>query len=229
MLLPLWRTQCSKFLCSGHRHYALTTISRRTYAHALFAELSPDNCPEKIAAPPSSKKGIERQAKKESAGLKEKLTSHRNLLEHTKVQEYLDFVASSNNTVTLADIERCRPPVHGNPGTPEYETDYNSLLDTLVRSFSAKQLRQFIHLYQLDPPKKRNKWHHAVSIIERQWGWPSLTAIQKQQRDWTEVSYKCRSFSWSRDLQSIYADILLPSVSSRPSTGISYPWKRFVL
>lgn len=232
MPLPLWRTQCSKFLCSGHRHYALATIFRRAYAHAVFAELSPDNYQqsEKIAAPPTSKKGkLGRQAKEKSAGLKERITSRRNLLEHTKVQEYLDFVASANNTVTLADIERCRPPFHGAPGTPKYETDYNSLLETLVRSFSTKQLRQFLHLYQLDPPRKRTKWHYAASIIERQWGWPSLTEIQKQQRDWTEVLYKCRSFSRARDLQGIYADILLPSVSSRSSTGLSHPWKRFVL
>jgi hypothetical protein len=167
--------------------------------YANFVEHSPDGPQqyEEIETPTvansTRKVKLGRLAKK-SFVPKEEILSHRNLLEQTKVQEYLDFVASTNDIVTLADIERCRPPEHGTPGTPKYESDYNTLLDTLGRSFSTKQLRRFLHLYQLDLPRKRTKWQYAASIIERQWGWPSLTEIQKQQRDWTEVTYASRSF-----------------------------------
>jgi hypothetical protein len=169
------------------------------YAGSASLEISPEVLQqyEEVATPAvvssSTIKRVGKLAKKLRRP-KEEIPSHRNLLEQTKVQEYLDFVASTNDSVTLADIERCRPLEHGVPGTPKYESDYNSLLDTLVRSFSTKQLRQFLHLYQLEHPKKPTKWHSAASIIERQWGWPSLTEIQKQQRDWTEVTYGSGSF-----------------------------------
>lgn len=116
-----------------------------------------------------------------------------NLLEKTKVQDYLDYVASTNNSVTLEDIERCKPKMQATPGTPEYAEDYNSTLETLVRSFSKVQLARFLELYGLEPPVKRTKWLYAESIIERQWKWPSLTDIQKRQRDWSEVTYKSAS------------------------------------
>ncbi|KAF8225081.1 hypothetical protein L208DRAFT_1409162 [Tricholoma matsutake] len=201
MSLSLWRLQCSAYLRLGHRHYASAVVARTRRkslpspnADSLFAEPSPDHLQqsEEIQTPTvvnSTRKIATGRLAKKSLRPKEEIISHRNLLEQTKVQEYLDFVASTSNTVTLADIERCRPPEYGAPGTSEYESDYNLLLDTLVRSFSTKQLRRFLHLYQLDLPKKRTKWHYAASIIERQWGWPSLTEIQKQQRDWTEVTY----------------------------------------
>ncbi|KAF9460791.1 hypothetical protein BDZ94DRAFT_1222387 [Collybia nuda] len=113
-----------------------------------------------------------------------------NLLEQTKVQDYLDYVASTNNSVTLEDIERCKPKMRAIPGTPEYAEDYNLLLENLVRSFSKVQLARFLELYSLEPPVKRTKWCYAETIIERQWKWPSLTDIQKRQRDWSEVTYK---------------------------------------
>jgi hypothetical protein len=118
---------------------------------------------------------------------------HRNLLDETKVEQHLAFVKATKTTVTLADIERCQPPKHSHPGSQQYETDYNTLLDTLVRSFSTKQLRTFVQLYNLEPHLthwKRTKWDYAVSIIEHQWNWPSLTQIQKEQRDRTEVTCK---------------------------------------
>lgn len=116
-----------------------------------------------------------------------------NLLEQTKVQDYLDYVASTNNSVTLDDIERCKPKIHATPGTPEYVEDYKSTMESLVRSFNKVQLARFLELYGLEPPVKRTKWFYAESIIEHQWKWPSVTDIQKRQRDWSEVTYKSAS------------------------------------
>ncbi|TFK41054.1 hypothetical protein BDQ12DRAFT_678804 [Crucibulum laeve] len=116
--------------------------------------------------------------------------NHSNLLEQSKVQKYLNHLASTKNTLTLEDFEKYKPKTHSSPATSNYEVEYNALLDTLVRSFSSQQLRQLIRRYGRNLPAKKTKWNLAVTIIEKQWGWPSLTEIQKQQRDWSEVSYQ---------------------------------------
>jgi len=188
MSLFLWKSQCRYF---GHRPYALAAFTRKS--SPTHNSISAESGTEGTVVDLATRKVTSGRLTKNSLRPTENITPRRNLLEQTKVQDYLDFVASTNNTVALADIERCRPPEHGAPGTPKYENDYNSLLDTLVRSFSTKQLRQFLHLYQLGLPRKRTKWHYAMSIIERQWGWPSLSEIQEQHRDWTQVAQASRS------------------------------------
>ncbi|TFK76999.1 hypothetical protein BDN72DRAFT_830172 [Pluteus cervinus] len=104
----------------------------------------------------------------------------------TKVQDFLDYVASSSG-VTLADAERCRPVNHAAPGSLEYEQDYQNALDTLMRSFNLKQLRDILSLYGSTPRPGRTKRSYAVHIIEHHWDWPSLTELQKQRRDTTEI------------------------------------------
>lgn len=128
---------------------------------------------------------------KHNTARKEKALRTRNLLDQSKVQEYLDYVASTDAGATLEDLEKCRPTRRSSPDTPQYEKEYNALLDTLVRSFSKDQLRHFLQLYGLGAPAKKTKWQFAVSIIETQWEWPSLTEIQRKRRDWTEVSTIC--------------------------------------
>jgi hypothetical protein len=237
MSFALWRSRCSTCLRLGHRPYALAAFARQksspthsAYASPVSLEISPEALPQSEEVQPTAVVGsstIKRVGKlaKKSRGPKEEISSHRNLLEQTKVQEYLDFVASTNDSVTLADIERCRPLEHGVPGTQKYESHYNSLLDTLVRSFSTKQLRQFLHLYQLERPRKHTKWHYAACIIERQWGWPSLPEIQKQQRDWTEVTYRSGSFSVRSSMIML---TFCPRFSFRSQTSVSHPRKGFV-
>ncbi|KAF8078516.1 hypothetical protein FPV67DRAFT_1663244 [Lyophyllum atratum] len=115
---------------------------------------------------------------------------HRNLLQNTKLQEYLDHIASTGQEVTLTDVERYRPSEHPSPRSPEYEEQYNTLVETLVRSFSLDQLRKFLDMYHLNATPKRNKWEIATAIIERQWCWPSLATMKKRKRDWTEVIHE---------------------------------------
>lgn len=110
-----------------------------------------------------------------------------NLLEKTKVQDYLDFVASSNSFVTLEDIERIKPTKFARPGTPQYEEDYALAQKHLARSFSKDQLAQFLELYGLKPPATRTKQAYAASIIEGQWNWASPAAIKKMKDDRTQV------------------------------------------
>ncbi|KAF8622882.1 hypothetical protein AX15_006647 [Amanita polypyramis BW_CC] len=111
---------------------------------------------------------------------------HPSVLERNKLQEYLNLVASSNE-LTVQDIERHKPDKHAPPGTSRYESNYEELVKTLSRSFTVKQLKDTHRLFGIELPKKRTKREFAISIIERQWRWPSLSESLKQRRDRTEV------------------------------------------
>ncbi|KAG7097012.1 hypothetical protein E1B28_004405 [Marasmius oreades] len=111
----------------------------------------------------------------------------RNLLEDTKVEEYLAEIAASRHIVTLADLTRLRPDRHSDPITPQYEVEYNNLLDRVQQAFNKKQLIHFVDLLGISRPKQRTKSAFAVQVIEQGWGWPSLTVVQKRRRDWSEV------------------------------------------
>ncbi|KAJ3879080.1 hypothetical protein F5051DRAFT_326654 [Lentinula edodes] len=112
----------------------------------------------------------------------------RNLLEESKIQSYLDHIAETGNTVTLADITRLRPNIHSDPETPEYEEEYNALIDRLCRSFSKKQLYSFVKMLEIEGSRRGSaKRHSAVQIVEDGWNWPSLAKVKARKRDWSEV------------------------------------------
>lgn len=112
----------------------------------------------------------------------------------TETDIYLDAIDKSSREPSLQDIERYRPERHAqNVDSLQYSEEYNALVDKLCRSFSRQQLRGFAVLYGLDSRSIKTKIDYAESIIEKQWHWPSLKEVQKQQRDRTEVSVKCKS------------------------------------
>ncbi|KAG2350473.1 hypothetical protein BDR05DRAFT_993870 [Suillus weaverae] len=125
----------------------------------------------------------------------------RNPLEPTRVDLYLASIHAAGLEPTLDDIERCRPKRHSSPESSKYAEEYNNLLDTLCRSFSKDQLRNFTELYNLDSiwtRSSRRKVEYAESIIEKQWNWPSLKEIERRQRDKTEVVIKTFSVNPSQ-------------------------------
>ncbi|KAI0931918.1 hypothetical protein AcV5_004709 [Taiwanofungus camphoratus] len=114
-------------------------------------------------------------------------------LQPSRVETYLSSLQAAGLQPSLADLERCRPAKHAHPNSPQYTVDYNTLLDTLNRSFSKEQLRKFLE--QWDPNcvwcrSHRKKIQYAEAIVERMWTWPSLKDIERAKRDRTEVSVK---------------------------------------
>src|ERR1700761_8996776 len=109
-------------------------------------------------------------------------TIKRDILQWTSVQDHLHKIAETNGQVVLADIERLRPRSHAPPGTLTYEAQYNQLVEKITSSFNAKQLRQFLKLYDISVPSDRKKNNWAAAIIEEQWNWPPLAAIREQER-----------------------------------------------
>ncbi|KAH7883685.1 hypothetical protein F5I97DRAFT_2042628 [Phlebopus sp. FC_14] len=120
-------------------------------------------------------------------------STSRSPLEPTRVDRYLASIRAAGLEPTLEDVERCRPERHSRPDSSRYAEEYNDLVDTLCRSFSKGQLRRFTELYKLGPMwsrSSRRKAEYAESIIERQWGWPSLKEIERKQKDRTEIVVK---------------------------------------
>jgi hypothetical protein len=193
MSVFLRRSLCSSCLCLHTKPhispFAIRQHSSSAHSPALKAVQAFE--PRKARARDSTATsiGFQKNLKKPTKDRKPSVPRP-NILEQTKVQDYLDYVASTNNSVTLEDIERCRPKTHALPGTLDYAEDYNAAMENLVRSFSKLQLGRFLELYGLKPPAKRTKWYYAETIIEGQWKWPSLTDIQKRQRDWSEMTTK---------------------------------------
>ncbi|KAF8912763.1 hypothetical protein CPB84DRAFT_1670434 [Gymnopilus junonius] len=105
------------------------------------------------------------------------------------IENYLGHLQTTKHELKLEDIERYKPPKVANPKSPDYETIYNEVISSLMRSFSQPQLRQFLQLYGLPSPHHRgNKRTFAVKILEEKWGWPSLAKVSQDRIDWSEVS-----------------------------------------
>ncbi|KAF8349973.1 hypothetical protein F5887DRAFT_1223050 [Amanita rubescens] len=127
--------------------------------------------------------------KQETIGVKTRSRDkHPSVLERNKLQEYLNHIESSSKEPTAEDIERHKPPSHAPPGTNRYETEYENLVECLSRSFTVKQL-QYAHseIFNLALPDRHRKRDLAISIIERQWKWPSLLDSMKW-KERTEIT-----------------------------------------
>jgi hypothetical protein len=115
----------------------------------------------------------------------------RELQRPSRVGQFLAALRAASREPTPADLEGCRPSHHSNPRTPQYVEEYNNLVDTLCRSFSKIQLRHFAELSNIRGTSSVRKVQYAEWIIEQQWNWPSLSDIERQKRDTTEISSKC--------------------------------------
>ncbi|KAG6876341.1 hypothetical protein C0992_013305, partial [Termitomyces sp. T32_za158] len=114
----------------------------------------------------------------------------RNLLVETKLQEYLDHIAT-NQDISIVDLEReYKPSRRPDKTATNYEEEYNKVVSRLVRSFSLTQLRTIANLYEIDIPAKLPKWPTAATIVEHKWKWPSLTGIKQEKRD-SEIIREC--------------------------------------
>ncbi|KAF9069149.1 hypothetical protein BDP27DRAFT_1326087 [Rhodocollybia butyracea] len=205
LALPVLKRQLCHFkhsLVVGRR--AQSSLMARLYQLTSEPVSSPSSIPEPPVLPPTPspavppsvsshesshtpKKTSKKPRQPKPTAAKKKKAPLRNLLEDSKIQTYLDHIAETSNTVTLSDIDRIRPTTHADPDTPEYEEQYNALVDRLCQSFSKKQLLLFLEILGIERRRGSSKRHCAVQIIEGSWGWPSLTEVQEKKRDWSEV------------------------------------------
>lgn len=187
--------------CTAARRFLRLTCRRRssTQAALVLSSLSTDQ-----SHPESAQTSLGHSTPQQDT------LASRNILRFTKAESYLASIQAVGLEPTLTDVEKFRPAKHSRPDTSKYAEEYGDLVDALCRAFSKDQLRRFTVLYKLDPKwsrAKRRKVEYAESIIEQQWGWPSLRDIEKKRIDRTEVVAK-RSYR----LPPLSA--LIPSVSS---------------
>lgn len=138
-------------------------------------------------------KSLKSKKKTGEAGSTERV---RNPLQPTRVDMYLASLSAAGLEPTLEDVERYRPEKHPPTSSPHFAEAYNGLVDSLCRSFTKEQLRNFVSQYGLDPAlsmKKRRKAEYAEAIIENQWKWPSLEEVESAKRERTEIAHECTS------------------------------------
>jgi hypothetical protein len=131
--------------------------------------------------------------KQEKIGVEPRPKQHKHpsVLERNKLEEYLKRIDPSEEP-TAEDIERHKPSKRAPPGTNQYETEYEDLVDCLSRSFTVKQLREAHAIFDLALPSRCRKRDLAISIIERRWKWPSLSDSMKRRKEQTEITTQSR-------------------------------------
>lgn len=118
----------------------------------------------------------------------------------TRVQAYLSSIHATGPEPTIADLERCRPRRYASPDSRHYAKEYAALKDTLCRSFTNRQLRNFLLEYGAKGPRTRSKLKkasYADAIMQDQWNWPSPEEVEKARQDRTKMDFKgtsCTSY-----------------------------------
>ena len=129
------------------------------------------------------------------------LAPSRNLLDHNGVELYLNNLKTAGLEPTLGDLERCQPAGRSKPDSPQYEGQFEALVDRISRSFSKKQLRMFCAMYGLDSRYRLQKRKLVLAIIEQQWKWPSLDEIKRRKIEETKIEHICALLSLSAWIQ----------------------------
>ncbi|GJE85757.1 mitochondrial inner-membrane-bound regulator, SLS-like protein [Phanerochaete sordida] len=109
-------------------------------------------------------------------------------MEPTGVERYLARLQAEGVEPTLQDLDKCRPPRHPPKLSEQYIEKYHELVDVVGRTFSREQLQKFAKAAGLRGTSyKTKKIEYVEAIIEQRWGWPSLSTVEKEKRDRTEV------------------------------------------
>lgn len=155
---------------------------------AQSSESSLDPAPDVLHSPTdeTEKPKRKRQSKKTAPPTKVRVP-----LEPSKTEQYLLALQNQGLEPSLKDLERLRPAGHPRPGTNKYAEAYGALVDSMCRSFSSEQLRQFAVDFGLSGKythSRRRKVEYAEAIIEQIWQWPSLRELERKHRDKTVMT-----------------------------------------
>lgn len=207
--------------CRARRLYAASAVQEEAPEAKAESSLVQEESSQSSQSEPITKKKP-RKSRKPKVEKNAEAASlwTRNLLEGTKVEEYLSAL-SGQPGLRIEDIERHRPQGHSSPETPQYEDEYTKLVASICQSFSAQQLRQLCLLYNLDPKHTRRnlvKPNYAISIIEEQWKWPSLADVRKHRALWSTYSARSKLLS----LHHVLAADTGPRVLRICCGGVSY-------
>ncbi|KAK0208383.1 hypothetical protein DFS33DRAFT_1484746 [Desarmillaria ectypa] len=133
---------------------------------------------------PSPPKASKRKPTKKK---KQDVLPRKTVLEESRVHSHLASLRATKGVLTLDELERHKPSGLAHPESPQYEEQYSELHNLLLRSFTNKQLVQFIRLSGSNLPLSRDKNSLATIILEEAWNLPSLSQIKKDKKERTET------------------------------------------
>ncbi|KAA1468144.1 hypothetical protein DENSPDRAFT_833354 [Dentipellis sp. KUC8613] len=113
------------------------------------------------------------------------------LSESSKAEAYLESLELTGQKPLLSDLEGLRPPLQPSAAGPKYAEAYYGLVDSICRSFTSSQLRQFTQDYQLAhkySAAHRTKKQYAKAIVTQQWQWPSPEELERARKEQVEVA-----------------------------------------
>ncbi|KAF8198944.1 hypothetical protein BJ912DRAFT_683750 [Pholiota molesta] len=106
-----------------------------------------------------------------------------------KIETFLQRVESEKDILTLVDAERYNTPTIPDTRSPQYEVEYNQVMNNLIRSFSMLNLRKIFDLYKLPhlPMSRQTKVPYVQAILEH-WGWTPIAVVRDTVLDETKAS-----------------------------------------
>ena len=125
-----------------------------------------------------------------------------------KIEAFLRQLESEGDTLTLTDVENCRPSKIADTRSPEYEVHYNAAADRLMRSFDMPSMRRIFDLYsipQLSVSLQRKKLY-AEAILEY-WGWKPTSVVKEDILDETQSSELCAIYVYIWNLWRFWIDL----------------------
>lgn len=132
-----------------------------------------------------------------------------------KIETFLQRIESEKDTLTLVDAERYNTPTIPDTRSPQYEVEYNQVMNNLIRSFSMLNLRKIFDLYKLPhlPISRQTKVPYVQAILEH-WGWTPIAVVRDTLLDETKAS-ESREFRLLRIWFALTPSFLCPGIPLR--------------
>ncbi|KZT41394.1 hypothetical protein SISSUDRAFT_306351 [Sistotremastrum suecicum HHB10207 ss-3] len=100
----------------------------------------------------------------------------------------LNHLQVSSTEPTLADLQAFRPQEMPGLGSPEYAKVYKTVREQISSSFTKAQMRSFEMLYvQGDISLSKPKMRIVEDIMEKAWGMPSPSKVERDRKEQKEV------------------------------------------
>lgn len=183
---------CVLFRTSSHSSLAIS--SRLWISHKCLHVTSPATSSEPSSTKTNGKPSIVK-ALNLTAAQTRKVTKRVKRPEYKPTENLIKkhLVELRDNPLTFKDVEELKPKQQADAKSKHYELEYIQVLDSLLKSFTGPQLRQYLKYANASPSSKGNKLATAQYILESVWGWMPLKQVIQDRVDWTESAEQCKA------------------------------------
>lgn len=139
---------------------------------------------EPATLPDSENESVNRRSSKRRQSTK-KISHNDEGLPQNRVSLHLEKIRE--NPLKLEDIETQRPSQIPNSLSADYEEKYRSVIESLDKAFTVKQMHDFLETNKIPLPRRKTKLGLAAQILEQKWGWETLDTVLQRKVDWSQV------------------------------------------